>query len=115
MYYLTGLIGLIAVIAIFYFLSKGKTGAENSENDAKRFARRLVSEIKLYNESKVERALQNNNLLVSLREEIGETRMKYKKRIPQVDLERHFDDAVVEILADGNPDKLGSEIRSCFR
>ena len=117
MYILIGIIALLSIIAIFYFLSKGKADSASAspEDDAKRFARLLVSEIKLYNENKVQLGLQNNNLFDILRDEIGEARIKYKKRIPQADLENNFDDALVEILADGNQDKLGSGIRSCFK
>ena len=115
MYILIGIIALLLIIVIFYFLSKGKADSASPEGDAKRFARLLVSEIKLYNENKVQTGLKNNNLSDSLRAEISDARMKYKKRIPRTDLENHFDEALVEILADGNQEKLGSEIRSCFK
>ena len=112
---------LLVLIAIFYFLSKNKgdlAGLEDSiglENDARRFARLLVSEIKLYNEDKVQRGLQNNNLAESLRDEIVEARSRYNKRIAGDDMQSYFDDALVEILADGDATKLGSGIRSCFK
>ena len=115
MYYLIGIIALLVLAAVFYFLSKGKGEPGNAENDAKRFARLLVSEIKLYNETKIQSALQNNNLFDALRNEIGEAQRTYKKRFPAVESEKHFDDALVEILADGDASKLGSGIRSCFK
>ena len=115
MYYLIGIIALLGLAAVFYFLTRGRSEPNNSENDAKRFARLLVSEIKLYNESKIQSALQNNNLFDALRNEIGEAQTTYKKRFPGAESEKYFPDALIEILADGDVCKLGSGIRSCFK
>ena len=116
MYIFLGVAGLLVLIAVFYFLSKGKgelTGG--MENDARRFARLLVSEIKLYNESKVQRGLQNKNLAESLRDEIAEARGKYNKRIASAEMQSYFDDALIELLADGDQSKLDSGIKSSLR
>ena len=53
MYILLGIIALLILFAVFYFSSKGKGVQSDSADDAKMFARLLVSEIKLYNEKKV--------------------------------------------------------------
>jgi len=112
---LLGIIALLALILTFYFFSKGKGGQNNSEADAKRLARLLVSEIKLYNADKVQRGLQNKNLSDSLRGEIDEARRIYKKQITNADLESYFDDAVIEILADGDKSKLDTGFKSTLK
>ena len=115
MYYSFGIMLLLVFIVVFYFLSKNKGGRNNSETDAKRFARLLVSEIKLFNESKVQRGLENKNLSDALRDEIGEARTKYKYRVLNADDERHFDDALIKILADGDKSKFDSGINLSLR
>ena len=97
----------ITVIVALYFIFGRKNDSTRLENDAERFAKLLVSEIKLYENYKVERGLRNNNLYESLRDEIGEARKKYKMRILNAEFEKYFDDALVEILADGDKGKLG--------
>ena len=114
------LIALLIFIVAFYLLKKDKGDSIRSdsnglENDAKRFARLLVSEIKLYNESKVERGLQNKNLSDSLRDEIAEARSKYNKRIASEDMRSYFDDVLIEILANGDKSKFDSGIKSSLR
>ena len=101
--------------AVFYFLSKDKGEETDSEADAKRFARLLVSEIKLFNESKVQHGLQNKNLSDTLRDEIREARKKYKSRIPNAADERYFDHALIEVLADGDQSKFDEGIKSSLR
>ena len=99
----------ILLIIVLYFIFGGKNASALSENDAKRFAKLLIAEIKLYENYKVERGLKNNNLYESLRDEIEEARRKYKKRVPNAEFESYFDDVLVEILADGDRSKLGVE------
>jgi len=115
MYILLGITALLVLIAVFYFLSKKKVNEGNSENDAERFARLLVSEIKLYNESKVQQGLINNNLSDSLRDEIGEAGKTYQSRFPDAVYKSYFEDALVEILANGDQSKLDSGIKSSLR
>ena len=50
-------------------------------NDARRFARLLVSEIKLYNEQKVREGRAAGDLYERLREEIDRSRQMYDKRV----------------------------------
>ncbi|HYX43016.1 MAG TPA: hypothetical protein VE821_15025 [Pyrinomonadaceae bacterium] len=80
-------------------------------NDARRFARLLVSEIKLYNEQKVRDGREHGDLYERLREEIDRSRQMYDKRAdPRVTARYdYFHHELVNTLAEGNPDKLGRE------
>jgi hypothetical protein len=79
-------------------------------NDARRFARLLVSEIKLYNKGKVEEARQEGNLYERLREDIDRSRQMYDKRVapPVAARYDYFHQELVNTLADGDPSKLGA-------
>jgi hypothetical protein len=78
-------------------------------NDARRFARLLVSEIKLYNEQKVRDGRDQGNLYERLREEIDRSRQMYDKRVAPNVASRYdyFHHELVNTLAEGNPAKLG--------
>jgi hypothetical protein len=80
-------------------------------NDARRFARLLVSEIKLYNEQKVRQGREQSNLYELLREDIDRSRQMYDKRVvPQVTSRYdYFDHELVNTLAEGNRSKLGRD------
>jgi hypothetical protein len=84
---------------------------EEQHNNARRFARLLVSEIKLYNEQKVVDGRNNNDLYDRLKEDIDRSRQMYEKRIPSTVTSRfdYFYDELVNTLAEGNPAKLGSD------
>jgi hypothetical protein len=79
-------------------------------NDARRFARLLVSEIKLYNEQKVSEGRSQNDLYVRLREYIDRSREMYDKRVKPEVAERYdyFHQELVNTLAEGDVAKLGS-------
>ena len=78
-------------------------------NDARRFARLLVSEIKLYNEQKVSEGRSEGNLYDRLREDIDRSRQMYEKRVaPPVAARRdYFHQELVSLLAEGDVAKLG--------
>ena len=78
-------------------------------NDARRFARLLVSEIKLYNEAKVKEGRSSNDLYDRLREDIDRSRQMYDKRVAPPVAARHdyFHQELVNTLAEGDPNKLG--------
>jgi hypothetical protein len=78
-------------------------------NDARRFARLLVSEIKLYNEQKVKEGRTENNLYERLREDIDRSRQMYDKRVAPPVAARHdyFHQELVNTLAEGDTGKLG--------
>jgi hypothetical protein len=79
-------------------------------NDARRFARLLVSEIKLYNEQKVSEGRSQNDLYVRLREYIDRSREMYDKRVKPEVAGRYdyFHQELVNTLAEGDEAKLGS-------
>ncbi len=79
-------------------------------NDARRFARLLISEIKLYNEQKVKEGREANDLYDRLREAIDRSREMYDKRVQPVVVDKfdYFHFEVVNTLAEGEEIKLGS-------
>ena len=93
-----------------------RTGNEEEEkqhNDARRFARLLVSEIKLYNEQKVSEGRSHKDLYDRLKDDIDRSRQMYDKRVstwPSVAAKfDYFYDEMVTTLAEGDPSKLGSD------
>lgn len=78
-------------------------------NDARRFARLLVSEIKLYNEQQVTEGRQTGNIYQRLRDAIDRSREMYDKRVqpPVAEKFDYFHYELVNSLADGNVDHLG--------
>ncbi|HEX6184741.1 MAG TPA: GAF domain-containing protein [Pyrinomonadaceae bacterium] len=80
-------------------------------NEARRFARLLVSEIKLYNEQKVREGRDASDLYERLREDIDRSRQMYDKRVrPEVSNRYdYFDHELVNMLAEGDRNKLGAD------
>ncbi len=78
-------------------------------NDARRFARLLVSEIKLYNEQKVKEGREASDLYERLREAIDRSREMYDKRVQPPVAARfdYFHYEVVNTLAEGDEHRLG--------
>ncbi|MGZ8797466.1 MAG: hypothetical protein ACXW2F_08980 [Thermoanaerobaculia bacterium] len=88
---------------------EGQTDDVKRHDEARRFARLLVSEIKLYNEAKVDQGRKNKDLYDRLKDEIDRSRQMYDERIHE-DVRKtsnYFYDELVRILADGNADSLG--------
>jgi hypothetical protein len=79
-------------------------------NEARRFARLLVSEIKLYNEPKVREGRDAGDLYERLREDIDRSRQMYDKRVrPEVSNRYdYFHSELVNMLAEGDSAKLGA-------
>jgi hypothetical protein len=79
-------------------------------NDARRFARLLVSEIKLYNEKKVKEGRNQSDIYDRLRDDIERSREMYAKRVAPPVAARHdyFHQELVNTLADGDSAKLGN-------
>ena len=79
-------------------------------NDARRFARLLVSEIKLYNEKKVLEGRQSHDLYDRLREAIDRSREMYDKRVQPPVAARfdYFHYELLNALAEGNADRFGT-------
>lgn len=83
---------------------------ERAHMDARRFARLLVSEIKLYNEAKVAEGRRSNDLYERLKDDIDRSRQMYEKRVsPSVAAKfDYFYDELVHTLGEGDAAKLGS-------
>lgn len=78
-------------------------------NDARRFARLLVSEIKLYNEQKVKEGRSEGDIYERLREDIDRSRQMYDKRVapPVAASHDYFHEELINTLAEGDASKLG--------
>jgi hypothetical protein len=76
--------------------------------EARRFARLLISEIVLYNEAQVEEGRRHKDIYERLREEIDRSRQMYEDRIsPRVlDTTDYFRQELVEVLAQGDESAL---------
>jgi len=77
--------------------------------DAKRFARLLVSEIKLYNEAQVSAGRENKDLYERLKDDIERSRRMYTERVPEHihSSTNYFYEELVRTLANGDPALLG--------
>ncbi len=82
---------------------------ERYHRQARRFARLLVTEIKLYNEDAVDAGRREGDLYQRLKRDIDRSREMYEKRAhPSVKSHTdHFHLELERILADGNPELLG--------
>jgi hypothetical protein len=78
-------------------------------NDARRFARLLVEEIKLYNEQKVREGREAGDLYERLREAIDRSREMYERRVhpPVASKFDYFHYELVGRLAEGDAARLG--------
>jgi hypothetical protein len=76
---------------------------------ARRYARLLVSEIKLYNESAVRLGRERRDLLLRLEPEIERARRLYDERVASSVNGRDtlFEQELAQTLADGDPSLLG--------
>jgi hypothetical protein len=80
------------------------------EQSARRFAKLLISEIKLYNEPAVRAGRQQRDLRQRLRSEIDRAQRLYEERVPPGVSARsaYFQQELVQTLADGDAALLGS-------
>jgi hypothetical protein len=86
-----------------------QTHGDERREEARRFARLLISEIKLYNERAVVEGREQHNLYQRLKDDIERSRQMYDERIP-ADVRsssNFFHEELVRILADGRSDALG--------
>lgn len=103
-----------SVLALLTALRTVQTlGASNGDADdqsARRYAKLLVSEIKLYNEAAVKAGRERRDLLSRLRSEIDRARRLYEERVPASAGARsqYFHHELVQTLADGDPGLLGT-------
>jgi hypothetical protein len=89
------------------FSSEG--GDDVGHEEARRLARLLVTEIKLYNEEQVEEGRRGRNIYRTLKEDIDRSRQIYEERIDETvrtDSD-YFRDELVKILAAGDEEVMG--------
>jgi hypothetical protein len=82
---------------------------ERKHEEARRFARLLVSEIRLYNEQAVQAGKIARDIYQRLKDDIDRSREMYEQRVSG-DVRgssNYFHDELVRILADGEADALG--------
>lgn len=86
---------------------------EESRDEARRFARLLASEIKLYNEDAVAEGRERGNLSARLKDDIERGRRLYEQRVaPDVRAGAdYYYEELVDVLADGRPENLGMSLR----
>ncbi len=91
------------------FLTTDTGGTEDEAQGARRYARLLVSEIKLYNEGAVRTGRERRDLLQRLKPEIDRARRLYDERIaPSIRArDLYFHQELVQTLADGDQTLLG--------
>jgi hypothetical protein len=79
-------------------------------NKARRFAKLLVDEIKLYNQEKVTQGKQNKNLYDALRDDIDKSRATFEKRYSATAAATgdYFNKELIRVLADNDASLLGS-------
>jgi hypothetical protein len=84
-------------------------GTEALHEEARRLARLLVTEIKLYNEEQVEEGRRIGDVYSRLREDIDRSRQIFDDRIDAAvrDEKDYFREALIRILAGGDPSILG--------
>lgn len=82
---------------------------EAQHEEARRLARLLVSEIKLYNEEQVDEGRRNRDLYERLKEDIDRSRQMYEERVEQriLNTTDYFYQELVRILAAGDSRALG--------
>jgi hypothetical protein len=82
---------------------------ETLHEEARRLARLLVSEIKLYNEEQVEEGRRNRDIYERLKEDIDRSRQMYEERVDPRILRStdYFYQELVRILASGDSRALG--------
>jgi hypothetical protein len=70
-----------------------------TEEAARRLARAIASDLSLYNEEKIVKGIQEDNLFPGLAEEIEEGRALYKSRVaPALYSKNFYERALVDIL-----------------
>ena len=106
---------LEAITARQAFRARARPAASNGRREdeaAERYARLLISEIKLYHEPLVEEGRRMGDLLRRLRPQIERARSLYEERVP-IDVRARadfFDRELVRTLAGGDAERLGQAV-----
>jgi uncharacterized hydantoinase/oxoprolinase family protein len=70
-----------------------------TEEAARRLARAIASDLSLYNEEKIVKGIQNDNLFDGIAEEIEEGRALFKSRVaPDLFARGFYERAIIDIL-----------------
>jgi hypothetical protein len=85
------------------------TGEDEVHKKARRFAKLLVDEIRLYNQNKVNEGKQHRDLYERLREDIEKSRSTYEKRFGETPAgpAGYFNQELIRILADNDISLMG--------
>lgn len=83
-------------------------GDDEVHTKARRFAKLLVDEIKLYNQAKVAEGRQARDLYDRLKEDIEKSRATYQRRYGHVNDVDYFRQELVRVLADNDASLLGA-------
>ena len=83
---------------------------EDPHEHARKIARLLVSDIRLYNEAEIEEGKRQRNIYSRLRDDIDRARQTYNDRVPESvrATTNYFHEELVRSLADGSSEALGS-------
>jgi hypothetical protein len=110
--YITALRTTQAMRATAGGASRDTPPGTEEDGSARRYARLLVSEIKLYNEAAVRMGREKRDLLNRLRLEIDRARRLYEERVsPSVGARAaYFQQELVQTLADGDATLLGESV-----
>lgn len=83
---------------------------EDPHEHARKIARLLVSDIRLYNEAAIEEGKRHNDIYVRLKDDIDRARQTYNDRVPESvrSSTNYFHEELIRALADGSSDALGS-------
>lgn len=104
--------GTIPMTATAPAAAPASNGEDEVRNKARRFAKLLVEEIKLYNQSKVSEGRATRDLYDRLKEDIDKSRATYDKRygktVADVD---YFTQELVRILGDNDRSIFGANFR----
>jgi len=98
-----------AVAAEVEAVAQGSPEEADSHKKARRYAKLLVDEIKLYNQSKVTEGKQNRDLYDRLREDIEKSRAAYDKRFSGTPASsaNYFTQELIRVLADNDVTLMG--------
>lgn len=85
-------------------------GEEDPHDQARRIARLLVSDIKLYNEAAIAEGKKHNDIYARLKDDIDRAQQTYNERVPASirQVTNYFQEELVRSIADGRPEALGA-------
>ena len=83
---------------------------EDPHDHARKIARLLVSDIRLYNEAAIEEGKRHHDIYARLKDDIDRARQTYNDRVPESVRAQtnYFHEELVRSLADGSAEALGS-------